>query len=273
MSARKSYVVETLRRAQLVELLSKGKRLDGRGLSEPRKLEIQTGLIEKANGSAMVNLGNTQVIAGVKVDKGTPFPDTPDKGLLVVGAEVLPLAASYVEAGPPDESAIELARVVDRGVRESEMIDLRHARHQGRQVRLLGLRRRQRPQRGREPLRRDELRGRLRASDGQMPKFVMDGDSVKNTGEKMPIPVSKIPVSLTMASISELSHSRPDRRRGSCDGRPDNAHHGRRGSHMRGPEGRGRCAHRRGKYSRPPTGQSRRARRSEAVIKGATGRA
>src|SRR5271155_4146712 len=124
MSARKSYVVETLRRAQLVELLSRGKRLDGRGLSEPRKLEIQTGLIEKANGSALVNLGNTQVMAGVKVDKGTPFPDTPDKGLLIVGAEVLPLAASYVEAGPPDESAIELARVVDRGVRESEMIDL-----------------------------------------------------------------------------------------------------------------------------------------------------
>jgi exosome complex component RRP42 len=35
-----------------------------------------------------------------------------------------------------------------------------------------------------------------------MPKFVMDGDSVKNTGEKMPVPVHKIPVSLTMASIA-----------------------------------------------------------------------
>ncbi|MGA2664577.1 MAG: exosome complex component Rrp42, partial [Nitrososphaerales archaeon] len=31
---------------------------------------------------------------------------------------------------------------------------------------------------------------------------VLDGDAVKNTGERMPVPVSKIPVSLTMASIS-----------------------------------------------------------------------
>src|ERR1700740_2982677 len=122
--SKKSYVVETLRRAQMLELLSKGTRLDGRGLSEVRKLEIQTGVIGKANGSAMVTLGNTQVLAGVKIDKGVPFPDTPDKGLLICGAEVLPMAAAYLEAGPPDESAIELARVVDRGVRESEMIDV-----------------------------------------------------------------------------------------------------------------------------------------------------
>ena len=119
MSAKKSYVVETLRKAQLLELLSKGTRLDGRSLNQHRKVEIQTGLIEKANGSAMVSLGNTQVIAGVKVDKGTPFPDTPNKGLLIVGAEVLPLAAAYVEAGPPDESAIELARVVPLGAGSS----------------------------------------------------------------------------------------------------------------------------------------------------------
>src|SRR6266550_4593182 len=120
----KSFVVETIKRNQLVEALSKGRRLDGRGLNELRKLEIKTHVIEKANGSAMVTLGDTQVLAGVKVDKGTPFPDTPDKGLLIVGAEVLPMAAAYLEAGPPDESAIELARVVDRGVRESEMIDV-----------------------------------------------------------------------------------------------------------------------------------------------------
>ena len=96
-------------------------------------------MIEKANGSAMVTLGNTQVLAGVKIDKGTPFPDTPDKGLLIVGAEVLPMAAAYLEAGPPDESAIELARVVDRGVRESEMIDVSSLVHKGGQVGLLRL--------------------------------------------------------------------------------------------------------------------------------------
>jgi exosome complex component RRP42 len=202
MSSRKSYVVETLRKAQLLELLSKGTRLDGRALNELRKLEIQTGLIEKANGSAMVSLGNTQVIAGVKIDKGTPFPDTPDKGLLMVGAEVLPMAASYIEAGPPDESAIELARVVDRGIRESEMIDISTlVLKEGKWVYAIFV-----------DVNVLNVDGNLFDATSYavvsalltatMPKFVMEGDVVKNTGEKMPVPVAKVPVSLTMASIS-----------------------------------------------------------------------
>jgi exosome complex component RRP42 len=37
---------------------------------------------------------------------------------------VLPTASPFVEPGPPDEETIELARVVDRGIRESEMLAL-----------------------------------------------------------------------------------------------------------------------------------------------------
>ena len=117
-------MVEQLRRSQMTELLGKGKRLDGRGLMDMRDLLVEPNIIEKAEGSARVKLGNTELIAGVKVNLGTPFPDTPDKGLLVVSAEVLPLASPYAEPGPPDEETIELARVADRGVRESGMIDV-----------------------------------------------------------------------------------------------------------------------------------------------------
>ncbi|RLF35035.1 MAG: RNA-binding protein, partial [Thermoplasmata archaeon] len=39
-------------------------------------------------------------------------------------AELIPLASPDFEAGPPDKDAIELARVVDRGIRESNVIDL-----------------------------------------------------------------------------------------------------------------------------------------------------
>jgi exosome complex component RRP42 len=200
----KSFVVETIKRTQLIDLLSKGKRMDGRNLDQIRKLEIKTGLIEKANGSAMVSLGNTQVIAGVKIDKGIPFPDTPDKGLLIVGAEVLPLAAAYVEAGPPDESAIELARVVDRGVRESEMIDVSSlCIKAGKFVYAIFC--------DVNVLNAD---GNLFDATSyavvsalltaKMPKFVMDGDAVKNTGEMLPLPVAKIPVSITIANINDM---------------------------------------------------------------------
>jgi len=198
----KSFVVETIKRNQLVDALSKGKRLDGRGLNEARKLEIKTHVIAKANGSAMVTLGNTQVLAGVKIDKGTPFPDTPDKGLLIVGAEVLPMAAAYLEAGPPDESAIELARVVDRGVRESEMIDVSSLVIKAGKwvysvfcdVNILNA----------DGNLFDATSYAVVAAllTAKMPKFVLEGDVVKDTGERVPLPVSKIPISVTIANIN-----------------------------------------------------------------------
>lgn len=122
--AKRHIIVEEVRRAKLSELLLEGKRLDGRGLLDYRSLSFEVNVIEKAQGSARVRLGNTHVIAGVKTTTMPPFPDTPNEGVLIVNAEILPLASPYSEPGPPDENAIELARVVDRGIRETGMIPL-----------------------------------------------------------------------------------------------------------------------------------------------------
>lgn len=108
----------------IIELLEKGKRVDGRGLREFRKIEIRESVVEKAEGSAIVKIGDTQVIAGVKMEVGEPYPDSPNEGILVVNAEFTPLASPEFEPGPPGEDEIELARVVDRGIRESECIEL-----------------------------------------------------------------------------------------------------------------------------------------------------
>jgi exosome complex component RRP42 len=124
MSLKKSPIVENLRKAQMLDLMSKQKRIDGRAFNEYRPITIKLNPIQKANGSAEVSIGNTKVIAGVKIETGTPFPDTPDQGLLVVNAEFLPLSSALIEPGPPDEDSIEVSRVVDRGIRESQMLDL-----------------------------------------------------------------------------------------------------------------------------------------------------
>jgi len=108
-----------------MKLLSNGKREDGRGSEDIRDIQITTGCIESADGSARVRLGKTEVIAGVKIIPGTPFGDTPDSGVLTMGAELIPMAHPTFESGPPGEDAIELARVVDRGIRESGMVDVK----------------------------------------------------------------------------------------------------------------------------------------------------
>jgi exosome complex component RRP42 len=123
-SKRSTIIVEHLRKQQMWEAISKGKRLDGRNLNETRPIEIEQDIIKKANGSAKVKLGDSEVVAGVKVETGEPFEGLENKGALILSAEVLPTASPYSEPGPPDEETVELARVVDRGIRESHMIDL-----------------------------------------------------------------------------------------------------------------------------------------------------
>lgn len=116
--------VPSVKKRQIMELAESGKRIDGRSLMDYRPLSIQVGVVEKAEGSAAVRLGDTYVIGGVKIEQETrPFPDTPDEGTMMVNSEFVPMASPEFEPGPPSSESIELSRVVDRGLRESKLID------------------------------------------------------------------------------------------------------------------------------------------------------
>lgn len=117
-------VMTEIQRDHLFNLILKGEREDGRAFDEFREISIETDVIDTADGSARVKLGKTELLVGVKIQPGEPFPDTPDKGVIITNAELIPLASPEYEAGPPREGAIEIARVVDRGIRESKSLDL-----------------------------------------------------------------------------------------------------------------------------------------------------
>ncbi|CAN5582961.1 exosome complex protein Rrp42 [soil metagenome] len=202
-SKRSTIIVEQLRKQQMLEALSRGKRLDGRNFESYRDFEIEVGIIDKANGSAKVKLGNTEVLAGVKVETGEPFEGLENKGALIMSAEVLPTASSHVEPGPPDEEAIELSRVVDRGVRESKMLDLdKLALIPGKIVYTIF------------------VDCSIINSDGnlldatsyavvaalltcKLPIFEVQNDKVVDTGKIMPPPITTIPISVTAVRIGD----------------------------------------------------------------------
>jgi len=119
-----SVITARVKQKQIAQLITGGKRLDERGLTDFRPIQLETAIIERAEGSARVRLGKTDVMVGVKIGVDTPFSDVPDQGVLTVNAELVPLASPTFEAGPPGEDAVELARVVDRGIRESKAIGL-----------------------------------------------------------------------------------------------------------------------------------------------------
>lgn len=117
--ASSNLTIETLKKMFL-----EGKRFDGRGLFDHRDISVTLNISNKAEGSAGVKIGKTEVLVGIKLGLGEPYPDSPDKGNLVCSGDLLPLASPRFEMGPPDFCGIELPRLVDRAVRESHMIDL-----------------------------------------------------------------------------------------------------------------------------------------------------
>jgi len=103
--------------------LEEGKRFDNRKLDEFREVEIELEVSKNAEGSARVKIGKTEVLVGVKMNVGEPYSDSPNKGNLMVTAELTPLSSPRFENGPPKFPTIELGRVIDRGIRESKFID------------------------------------------------------------------------------------------------------------------------------------------------------
>jgi len=107
------------------EKLTKGIRADGRKFDEIRKIEIEYNISKNAEGSARCRLGETEVLAGVKLEIGVPYTDSPDEGSIVVNAELGPISNPDFVSGPPGQEATEIARLVDRGLRESHAVDFK----------------------------------------------------------------------------------------------------------------------------------------------------
>jgi len=107
------------------KLSAQGKRMDERQPDQYREISVKLNPVGSADGSAEVRIGDTTVVVGVKVEVGEPFPETPESGVLTTNAELVPMASPTFEPGPPNINSIELARVVDRGIRESKCIDLK----------------------------------------------------------------------------------------------------------------------------------------------------
>lgn len=107
------------------ERMSKGIREGGRDLFSFRQIKLQTKRIENAEGSAEIDLGHTKMLVGIKIDVGEPMKDKPEEGSIITSAELLPLASHHYDAGPPSAESVELSRVIDRGIRAANVIDVK----------------------------------------------------------------------------------------------------------------------------------------------------
>ncbi|VFQ88420.1 unnamed protein product [Cuscuta campestris] len=96
-------------------------RVDRRQPFDYRKLTIKFG---REDGSSEVQLGKTHVMGFVTSKLVQPYRDRPNEGSFAIYTEFSPMADPSFEAGRPVESAIELGRIIDRGLRCSLFLEL-----------------------------------------------------------------------------------------------------------------------------------------------------
>ncbi|XP_062957815.1 exosome complex component RRP43 isoform X2 [Cynocephalus volans] len=97
-------------------------RPDGRELGEFRPTTVNIGSISTADGSALVKLGNTTVICGVKAEFAAPPADAPDKGFVVPNVDLPPLCSSRFRSGPPGEEAQVASQFIADVIENSQII-------------------------------------------------------------------------------------------------------------------------------------------------------
>ncbi|CAG8561854.1 6477_t:CDS:2, partial [Paraglomus occultum] len=82
--------------------------------------------VTTADGSAVVRIGNTSAICGIKAEVAEPNVNTPLEGYLVPNVELPPMCSPNFKPGPPSELAQVLSETVNKllkGVRESLCIE------------------------------------------------------------------------------------------------------------------------------------------------------
>ncbi|DBB13924.1 TPA: hypothetical protein ACH3X3_000907 [Trebouxia sp. C0006] len=105
----------------IVKALLEEIRVDGRRPHDYRKVSFQYTLDDS---SCTVLLGQTRVLSVVTAALEAPYPDRPNEGSLRFNVEFSPMASPNFEPGRPTENANELARLIERGLRETKAVDL-----------------------------------------------------------------------------------------------------------------------------------------------------
>ncbi|KAL7422627.1 hypothetical protein Q5752_001918 [Cryptotrichosporon argae] len=93
----------------LSRFLARGYRPDGRKLAASRAASVNAGSIATADGSALVRLGDTTVVCGIKAEVAEPDSARPNEGFIVPNIDLPALCSPKFKPGPPGDEAQTLS--------------------------------------------------------------------------------------------------------------------------------------------------------------------
>jgi exosome complex component RRP41 len=95
------------------KLIIDGKRLDGRDAEQLRPIQMEVKIINRANGSALVNFGGTHAVASVHGPRAL-FPrwmQESDTGILRCRYNMAPFSVEDRKSPGPDRRSVEISKV------------------------------------------------------------------------------------------------------------------------------------------------------------------
>uniref|UniRef100_A0A0E0F526 Ribosomal RNA-processing protein 43 n=1 Tax=Oryza meridionalis TaxID=40149 RepID=A0A0E0F526_9ORYZ len=94
-------------------------RPDARRLAEARPTTIALAAVSSAHGSALVRLGDTAMLASIKLEVMSPSSEAPDEGSIAVEFHMPPICSPLVRPGRP----AEVAPVISKNLEDILMRD------------------------------------------------------------------------------------------------------------------------------------------------------
>ncbi|KNC77274.1 hypothetical protein SARC_10264 [Sphaeroforma arctica JP610] len=113
-------VVPNVDKAFLLATIQQSKRLDGRGVYDYRKVKLTYG---KGFGNVEVQLGRSRVLCQISAVVVPPNEDRQHEGIVVFNTNLAQIADPQYEPGRPSALAIEVGRIIERGLKESRAIE------------------------------------------------------------------------------------------------------------------------------------------------------
>uniref|UniRef100_A0A0E0BIC8 Ribosomal RNA-processing protein 43 n=1 Tax=Oryza glumipatula TaxID=40148 RepID=A0A0E0BIC8_9ORYZ len=121
--------VEAYRRlfplAFLERHLRESVRPDARRPAEARPTTVALAAVSSAHGSALVRLGDTAMLASIKLEVMSPSGEAPDEGSIAVEFHMPPICSPLVRPGRPAEVAPVISKNLEDILMSSGMLNLK----------------------------------------------------------------------------------------------------------------------------------------------------
>lgn len=99
--------------------------MDGRSRRDYRPMELETGIVSHASGSARLRLANTDILVGVKTEIDVPTPEKHDEGRLEFFIDCSANATPEFEGRGGEELANEIRATLEAAYQSGRAFDLR----------------------------------------------------------------------------------------------------------------------------------------------------